>query len=49
VKLVLDSSALITLVRIGRLDLLRQLTNDVHIPEAVYDEVVRCIDNQHTD
>ena len=40
-KLVLDSSALITLARIGRLDILRQLTSDVHIPEAVYDEVVK--------
>jgi len=41
VILVLDASALITLARIGRLDLLRELTEKVYIPEAVYDEVVR--------
>jgi len=41
VKLVLDSSSLIALDRIGRLDLLRQVTSDVHIPEAVYEEVVQ--------
>ena len=40
-KLVLDSSSLIALARIGRLDLLRQVTSDVHIPEAVYEEVVQ--------
>jgi len=40
VNLVLDSSALITLARIGRLGLLRQLARAVHIPEAVYGEVV---------
>jgi predicted nucleic acid-binding protein len=40
VNLVLDSSALITLARIGRLDLLRQLARGVHIPEAVYEEVL---------
>ena len=39
-NLVLDSSALITPARIGRLDLLRQLARAVHIPEAVYEEVV---------
>lgn len=38
--LVLDGSALIALARIGRLDLLRHLAERVHIPEAVYDEVV---------
>lgn len=39
--LVLDSSALITLARIGRLDVLRQFAaGTIHIPEAVYDEVV---------
>lgn len=38
--LVLDSSALITLARIGRLDLLRQIAGTAHIPEAVYEEVV---------
>jgi predicted nucleic acid-binding protein len=41
VILVLDASALIALARIGQLDLLRQLAGTVHIPEAVYDEVVR--------
>ncbi len=40
-NLVLDSSALITLARIGRLDLLRQIAGTVHIPEAVYEEVVQ--------
>lgn len=39
--LVLDASVLIALSRIGRLDLLRQIAGTVHIPEAVYDEVVR--------
>ncbi len=39
-NLVLDSSALITLARIGRLDLLRQIATAVHIPQAVYEEVV---------
>ena len=39
--LVLDSSALITLARIGRLDLLRQIAGTAHIPEAVYEEVVQ--------
>ncbi len=38
--LVLDASALIALARIGRLDLLHQVAGTVHIPEAVYDEVV---------
>jgi predicted nucleic acid-binding protein len=38
--LVADASTLITLARIGRLDLLRQLAGTVHIPEAVYGEVV---------
>jgi hypothetical protein len=37
VILVLDSSGLITLARIGRLDLLRQIAGGVHIPEAVYE------------
>lgn len=39
--LVLDSSALITLARIGRLHLLRGFADEVVIPHAVYDEVVR--------
>lgn len=39
--LVLDSSALITLARVGRLDLFRQIAGTAHIPEAVYEEVVQ--------
>ena len=39
--LVLDSSALITLARIGRLDVLRQIAGSAHIPEAVFAEVVQ--------
>ena len=39
--LVLDSSALITLARVGRLDLLRQIAGTAHIPEAVFEEVVQ--------
>ena len=38
--LVLDSSALITLTRIGNLELLQQLAETVHVPQPVYDEVV---------
>ena len=38
--LVLDSSPLITLSRTGDLQLLQQLVDTVHIPQAVYDEVV---------
>jgi predicted nucleic acid-binding protein len=41
VILVLDSSALITLARIGQLPLLREIAETVLIPDAVYDEVVR--------
>ena len=37
---VVDSSALISLARIGRLDLLPRIAGAVHIPEAVYREVV---------
>lgn len=37
--LVLDASALITLARIGHLDLLRQAGDEIYIPQAVYDEV----------
>jgi hypothetical protein len=40
VTVVVDSSALITLARVGRLDLLRRVAGDVHIPDAVFDEVV---------
>jgi predicted nucleic acid-binding protein len=47
VNLVLDSSALITLARIGRLDLLRQVARAVHIPEAVYEEVVQAAQGRH--
>ncbi|MFQ5853014.1 MAG: DUF3368 domain-containing protein [Candidatus Binatia bacterium] len=38
--LVIDASALITLARINRLDLLPKLAKKVYIPPAVYDEVV---------
>lgn len=38
---VVDSSALITLARIGRLEPLRQATGVIHIPEAVFAEVVQ--------
>lgn len=38
--LVADSSALITLARIGRLQLLRQLASQVVVPHAVFEEVV---------
>ena len=38
--LVIDSSALITLAKVGQLDLLRQLAETVMIPSAFYDEVV---------
>ena len=38
--LVLDSSVLITLSRTGDLEFLQQLAGTVHIPQAVYDEVV---------
>lgn len=44
--LVLDSSALITLSRTGDLGLLRQLADTVHVPQAVYDEVVGAGANQ---
>jgi len=40
VSIVSDSSALINLARIGRLDLLQQLYREVTIPEAVWHEVV---------
>ena len=39
-KIVSNSSPLITLARIGRLDILRQLYNEIVIPEAVWHEVV---------
>ena len=39
--MVLDASALITLARIGQLNLLRDLAEDIYIPEAVYNEVVK--------
>lgn len=37
--LVVDSSSLIALARIGRLDLFRQLATTVYVPQAVHDEV----------
>lgn len=38
---VLDSSALITLARIGRLELLRRIADVIHVPNAVFEEVVQ--------
>ncbi len=38
-NLVVDSSALIALARIGQLDLLHQLAKTIHVPEGVYEEV----------
>jgi hypothetical protein len=40
VTVVLDSSALITLARIGRLELLHRISDAVHVPNAVFEEVV---------
>jgi len=40
VIVVVDASALITLARIGRLNILREVADQVYIPEAVYGEVV---------
>jgi predicted nucleic acid-binding protein len=40
VILVPDASTVITLARIGRLDLLAAIAETVYIPQAVYDEVV---------
>lgn len=37
---VVDASALITLARIGRFNILREIADQVYIPQAVYDEVV---------
>ena len=44
--LVFDSSALITLARIGQLTLLREIAETILIPEAVYEEVVRVGQNR---
>lgn len=38
---VVDSSALIALARIGRLELLHRVAGAVHVPDAVFEEVVR--------
>ncbi len=38
--LVVDASVLITLARIGRLQLLNELADEIVVPFAVYDEVV---------
>lgn len=38
---VFDSSALITLARIGRLELLHRMVGTVHVPDAVFEEVVQ--------
>jgi hypothetical protein len=40
VIVVLDSSTLITLARIGRLELLHRMAGVVHVPAAVFEEVV---------
>ena len=37
---VVDSSTLITLARIGRLELSPRITGEVHVPSAVFEEVV---------
>jgi predicted nucleic acid-binding protein len=39
VILVFDSSSLIALARVGRLDLIRGFAEEVHVPTAVFDEV----------
>ncbi|MEW6458159.1 MAG: hypothetical protein AB1441_03675 [Bacillota bacterium] len=39
-SIVSNTSALINLVRIGKLDLLRQLYGELIVPEAVWQEVV---------
>jgi len=39
VNLVVDSSVLIALARIGQLDLLHQLADTIHVPDGVYEEV----------
>ncbi len=38
--LVVDASVLITLARIGRLQLLQEVADEIVIPNAVHDEVV---------
>ncbi len=38
--LVVDAGVLITLARIGRLQLLHELSDEIVVPHAVYDEVV---------
>ena len=39
-RVVCDSTVLIGLAKIGKLDLLKQIYEEVYIPEAVYTEVV---------
>jgi predicted nucleic acid-binding protein len=41
VTVVVDSSALITLARIGRLELLHRIADVIHVPTAVFEEVVQ--------
>lgn len=40
-----DSTPLIALARIGELDLVRSVFSQIHVPEAVYDEVVQARDD----
>ena len=35
-----DTTPLISLLKIGRLDLLKELFNEIYIPKAVYDELI---------
>jgi len=46
VILVFDSSSLIALARVGRLDLLHELAGEVHIPGAVFEEVAEHADER---
>ena len=39
-KIVCDSSALIVLARIGRLDILEKMVKTLLIPQAVYEDIV---------
>ena len=39
-KIVADSGPIISFARAGRLDLLKQVTNELIIPDAVFEEIV---------